>query len=427
MKINCSKSNILTCRDVQLKAEISLMSSWDELLGSIKEAQKYKYLGVQITTNSANGIFKEAIKACKAKLKSHAGIILGLTNHDFDPIVNGLNLWSNVAINAALYGAEVIKFSQSDIQELDNIQAGFLAHLLGQKNSVSHAAVRNETGIQSIAQVITKMKLNYWHHISNFQKDTWLGAAYRECFPETTQGQKVLGQPAWKSNFADEISQIKVMIGIPESLITTKKSAAKRSIKKLTQNHFQSMDNKAIEKQSEHSLRAFPKSSFTGKPLRYLSTIKDRKILTQFRLGNAGLGNRIQNPIKTCPICKIGPNTESHLVFECPDAVDIRTKAGQNIDFNEYLQQTISFSNSDKKLQHFLRATGIAPEILQGRAEFLKSLLEFHSDEMAKTNIDLNTNKPISILAEKCLLCDFTSHTMKGLKIHKGRMHKNAK
>ena len=427
MKINCSKSNILSCRDVQLKSEISLMSSYNECLGTIRRAPKYKYLGVQVTTDSANGIFKEAVKACKSKLKAHAGIILGLTNHDFDPVVNGLNLWSSVAVSAALYGAEVIKFSQEDIRELDNIQAGFLAHLLSQRNSVSHAALRNETGVQTIAQVVTKMKLKYWHHLSKYPKDTWLGAAYRECFPENTQGHNDLGQSAWKSNYASEIKLIKATIGLPESKVFPTKSMAKRSINSLSQKYFLEIDNKAIESQNEHSLRAFPKSSFTGKPLKYLSSIKDRKTLTQFRLGNAGLGNRMMNPIKTCPLCKNGPNTESHLVFDCQQVADVRAKAGKAICFSEFLQLTSTLPSADKRLQHFLRATGTTPEILQRRAEFLKSLLELHNDELAKCNIDLQANKPILTLAEKCPLCDFTSHTTAGIKIHKGRMHKTPK
>ena len=427
MEINCSKSNILSCKDVQLKADISLMSSWDALLGTIKRAPKYKYLGVRVTTDSANGIFKEAVKACKSKLKAHAGIILGLTNHDFDPVVNGLNLWSSVAVSAALYGAEVIKFSQEDIRELDNIQAGFLAHLLSQRNSVSHAALRNETGVQTIAQVVTKMKLKYWHHLSKYPKDTWLGAAYRECFPENTQGHNDLGQSAWKSNYASEIKLIKATIGLPESKVFPTKSMAKRSINSLSQKYFLEIDNKAIESQNEHSLRAFPKSSFTGKPLKYLSSIKDRKTLTQFRLGNAGLGNRMMNPIKTCPLCKNGPNTESHLVFDCQQVADVRAKAGKAICFSEFLQLTSTLPSADKRLQHFLRATGTTPEILQRRAEFLKSLLELHNDELAKCNIDLQANKPILTLAEKCPLCDFTSHTTAGIKIHKGRMHKTPK
>ena len=123
----------------------------------------------------------------------------------------------------------------------------------------------------------------------------------------------------------------------------------------------------------------------------------------------------------------MGPNKESNLVFYFPNIADIREKAGQAICFSEYLQITSTLPNSDKKLEHFLRATGVALETLQGRAEFLKSLLEFHSDELDQTNIDLNTDKHISTLEEKCLLCDFTSHTTRGVKIHKGRMHKTPK
>ena len=54
---------------------------------------------------------------CKIKLKSQAGIILGLTKNDFDPVINGLNLWTYMALSAVLYGAEVIKFSQEDIKQ----------------------------------------------------------------------------------------------------------------------------------------------------------------------------------------------------------------------------------------------------------------------------------------------------------------------
>ena len=168
-------------------------------------------------------------------------------------------------------------------------------------------------------------------------------------------------------------------------------------------------------------------SSFTGKPLKYLSSTKDRKILTQFRLGDAGLGNRSKKPIKICPICKSGPNTESHLIFDCLNVADIRAKSGKTINFPEFLRLNANLPSSDIKLQYFLQSTGTTPEILQGRAEFLKSLLEFHSDELAKTNIDPQTNEPLLTLPEKCPLCEFTSHTTRGVKIHKGRVHKNIK
>ena len=271
------------------------------------------------------------------------------------------------------------------------------------------------------------MKLNYWYHISKHPKDTCLGAAYKECFPENPKGHNELGQSSWKSNFANEIKQLKTAIGLPESEIFGKKSIAKKKIRQLSHAHFQEMDNKAIDDQKEHSLRAFPRSLFTGKPLKYLSITKDRKILTQFRLGDAGLGNRATNPIKTCPVCKRGPNTESHLIFDCPSAADIRARLGKNINFSEFLQLNSNLQNPDIKLQCFLKCTGVSPEALQGRAEFLKSLLEFHNDKLAKTNIDPKTNKPLITLPEKCPLCEFTAHTTRGVKIHKGRVHKNIK
>ena len=38
-----------------------------------------------------------------------------------------------------------------------------------------------------------------------------------------------------------------------------------------------------------HSLKAYPELTATGKPQTYLSGVKDRKIITKFRLGDAGL------------------------------------------------------------------------------------------------------------------------------------------
>ena len=117
-------------------------------------------------TSSAVGIFVEATKTCKQKLRNHAGIILGMTNSDFDPIKNGLILWNDMALAAALYGTEVIHFKRQDIKELESIQANFLAHLLGQRTSVSHVAVREEVGVKPIEQILMAMKLNYWYHLN---------------------------------------------------------------------------------------------------------------------------------------------------------------------------------------------------------------------------------------------------------------------
>ena len=159
------------------------------MLGGIKWAPKYKYLRVKVTTSSVSGSFVEATKTCKQKLRSHAGIILGITKNDFDPIKNGLILWNEMAVVAALYGTKVIHFKRQDINELESIQGNFLAHLLWQITLVSHIAVRKEAGVKPIEQIMMDMKLNYWYHLTRSTEDSWLRAAFAENF-KTSQGPR---------------------------------------------------------------------------------------------------------------------------------------------------------------------------------------------------------------------------------------------
>ena len=203
MSVNCAKSNILSCKEAEIEIGTSLLSTNDETLGFINRSKKYKYLGVQITTESSAKLFKEAIKTCKQRLKSQAGIILGLAANDFDPVKNGLTLWTGVAIASALYGAEIIQFKQDILKELEGIQGAFLAHLLGQRSSVSHSALRKDTGIKPISQIIAKMKLKYWFHLTKSKTHSWLEAAYLECFK---LGQDPNDQHGWTSSYEQEIN-----------------------------------------------------------------------------------------------------------------------------------------------------------------------------------------------------------------------------
>ena len=75
----------------------------------------------------------------------------------------------------------------------------------------------------------------------------------------------------------------------------------------------------------------------------------------------------------------------------------------------------------------FLSGVGTSMGELQKRAEYLEALTIHHNEILTKSNINPLTDKPLAILSEKCLLCDFTSHTTQGIKIHKGKMHKNNK
>ena len=208
MKINCSKSKIVTANEVV--EDIPLKSGAKELEGHIQQVAAYKYLGVEIQGDSVAGIFKGAARKSKQKLKAHASTILGLAKNDSEPVKHALKLWEAVALPAATYGMEVIRLSKTDVKELESIQSTFLAHLLGQCKTVSHAALRSETGIQPIEKLIEKKKINHWRHL-NQSKNLWIKAAYQECFKnnnsETCRGTKA------PMSYANEIEAIKRKLG----------------------------------------------------------------------------------------------------------------------------------------------------------------------------------------------------------------------
>ena len=180
--------------------------------------------------------------------------------------------------------------------------------------------------------------------------------------------------------------------------------------------YFRDTEEKTISEQRKHSLRAYPDFKFSDKPQQYLINTNISNIITSFRLGDAGLGNRSKHPIKICPMCKSEENTEAHLVFQCPavkhikDATTLQLPQGK--DNANLLQQFLSCDNS-------------SPSEMEEKAKFLEELLNYHNEMLDKSNQSLNSQEPPIFLGEKCEFCDFSSHTLRGVGVHKGRMHKN--
>ena len=91
MKINCSKSKIVTANE--LVEDIPLQSDSKEMEGYIQQVAAYKYLGVEVQADSVAGIFKVAVRKSKQKMKAHAATILGLAKNDSEPVKHALKLW----------------------------------------------------------------------------------------------------------------------------------------------------------------------------------------------------------------------------------------------------------------------------------------------------------------------------------------------
>jgi len=92
---------------------------------------------------------------------------------------------------------------------------------------------------------------------------------------------------------------------------------------------------------TKQSLAALPSPKIWWKKQNYVNESSLSGIIAKFRSGNAGLGNRdstmscfgISNnlgQVKVCQLCHNGNNNEVHVMTECTELIDVRTRRGWN-------------------------------------------------------------------------------------------------
>ena len=73
----------------------------------------------------------------------------------------------------------------------------------------------------------------------------------------------------------------------------------------------------------------------------------------------------------------------------------------------------------------FITCSNSTPSEIQGKTEFLNELLNYHNEFLETADLSLTPVNTQIFLSEEIELCNFSSHTERGIKIHKGKMHKN--
>ena len=153
--------------------------------------------------------------------------------------------------------------------------------------------------------------------------------------------------------FAKEIQDILKDVKILHLKLAASRANFKTIVKNKTKSHFDKLSKTLTDAQKPHSLRAFPHFKNTGMPQDYLLHPNMQNIITGFRLVDVGLGNCAAKPIKQCPVCKVGYNTEAHLVFQCTAVHHLRVEWKFAI-----ATQT---DDPDPMLQVFLNVNGLIP------------------------------------------------------------------
>ena len=189
LTINCEKCNILQMKGENL-GDIKLSSTTKEYLGCIKKAIKYKYLGINIKLTEECNIFDFKRTEMTARAKSYAAKIITLASESHDPCQVASALWKQVATEGILYGIQAVSITKKIMRELDSIQAGVGAFILGVRRSCSHEAIRKELGWKSMSAIIYTRKLQYWDRLATLDTENWAHKAYRECFNAKGKSQE---------------------------------------------------------------------------------------------------------------------------------------------------------------------------------------------------------------------------------------------
>ena len=178
-----------------------------------------------------------------------------------------------------------------------------------------------------------------------------------------------------------------------------------------------------FSEQRKHSLRSYPEYEPKGRRCGYLD-IPGAKILAQFRLGDAELGNRNHPPIETCPLCGNGRNIESHLVFACKSVEGLWEQAEGKKGLKDFFESTVGLDDN-VRLKMFVGGDLSSNDILQKRCQFLDKVKEAHAEALSRLQ---NSPEDGCRLQEEwdvweCNKCTYTTKSQNGLRIHIARVH----
>ena len=248
--------------------------------------------------------------ALLAHVSAITSSIITLAKESHDPCKVADALWRQVATEGILYGIQAISVTKKVMTELDSIQAGVGAFILGVRRTCSHEAIRKELGWKSMSAIIYTRKLQYWGRLASLDKENWAYKAYQECLGATGKGKGA----AWLSQWRAEI--IKIMkeceMSRPFGYHKNRKKSIKIGVERWE-------ERKTKEALKGSSLKGMPLYKKSNKIQGYIDYNEASVALAKFRLGDAKLGNRESPAIKDCRLCLEGEgnNNEAHIVFKC--------------------------------------------------------------------------------------------------------------
>ena len=269
---------------------------------TLRQVLQYKYLGLESYISIVQTCRKKQQKCIKTAHK-YKFACLHIGRRGPDIVDATLATWMNIAMPSILFGCESVLFTESTILEIEKVQSQLSKRLLGLPTSTANICAQTELGIIPFRLALYKAQLGFYFRVLDLPDSRWVKKAMLEHL-----------SLVWPSPYISYISRVRETVKLPFSPPTT------RYLKTHLYSWSLSEVNSAL---SDLSLPYVdPLQRF--KKLPYVFEHQHLDTIAQFRLSNAGLGNRFPRWAghtyaiqKQCPLCP-SALTEAHVIFFCP-------------------------------------------------------------------------------------------------------------
>ena len=283
---------------------------------SLRQVIEYSYLGLETSSSIIRSNMNKQAK-CLRTAKKYKFACLHIGKEGPDVVDVSLATWNQIALPSILYACDSILFTESTILGLEKIQSDIAKIILGLSVNTVNIAAQTELGILPFRLSLYKAQLRFYFRVLDLPNSRWVKKAMMEHL-----------SMAWPSPYFKYIISVRERVQLPFVPPTQRYLGSH-----LYQWSLSEVNNVV----SSHDL---PYVGAVTKFSRQKYVFEHPQLATiaQFRLSNAGLGNKYPRFAgvqyvrqKLCPFCPRIPITEAHVIFFCPAVEHHRKDFGLNL------------------------------------------------------------------------------------------------
>ena len=311
LEINKNKSKII----------IYNLEDSPQQIENIEVCEEIKYLGLTLTNN--RNIFTKQKKIMIEKAQKLANLTYSIIAKSCHKIIIGKAYWKNVCLPSILYGANVVNFTETDIQKLQTIENSVYRQILGAPKFAQTCTLRGEVGASTMKKRIMEGKILYLKSIidtytTKTQENLTREEDTRNSLLKETYRMANCNQQPWIRNINKYLECSKLGLRDIEML---KKEEIKEKLRDWDTEEWK----KQVQSKRSLELYKIYKPEIKSEDLLYDNTPAS-VTLYRARTNNLALNDRkrFSNEDTTCIMCGVGEENLHHFLLYCPGYRNIR-------------------------------------------------------------------------------------------------------